>query len=75
MTLKVQRREKGSKTNSSVPCPKVLELYNSSMGGVDLMHLCTAACRLNRKSSVRFYLHIFFDLMVITCVSITSFIA
>ena len=35
--LSVQRREKGSKTKSSVPCPKVVKLYNSGMGGVDLM--------------------------------------
>ena len=32
-----ERREKGSMTKSSVPCPKVVKLYNSDMGGVDLM--------------------------------------
>ena len=31
--LLVQRRVKGSKTKSSVPCPKVVKLYNSGMGG------------------------------------------
>ena len=36
-TLSAQRREKGSKTKSSVPYPKVVKLYNSGMGGVDLM--------------------------------------
>ena len=35
--LSVQKREKGSKTNCSVPCPEVLKLYNTGMGGVDLM--------------------------------------
>ena len=40
--LSVQRRKNGSKTKSSVPCPKVVKLYNSGMGGVDLMDLCTA---------------------------------
>ena len=52
----VQLREKGSKTKSSVPCPKVVKLYNSVMGGVDLMNQRTAKYRLDQKSSVRFYL-------------------
>ena len=34
--LSVQRREMGSKTKSTLPCPKVDKLYNSGMGGVDL---------------------------------------
>ena len=37
MTLSIQRREKGSKTKSSGPCPNTVKLYNSGMGGVDLM--------------------------------------
>ena len=67
--LSVQRSEKGSKTKSFVTCPKVVKLYNSSIGGVDLIDQRTAAYRLDRKSSVRFYLHIFFDLMDIACVN------
>ena len=39
------------------------------MGGVDLMDQRTATYRLHRKSSVGFYLHIFFDLMDIACVN------
>ena len=62
--LSFQRREKGSKTNSSAPSVKPVKLYKSSMGGVDLMD--HAAYRLDRKSSVRFYL---FDLMDIACVN------
>ena len=46
--LSVQRRENGSKTKSSVPCPKVVKLYNSGMGGVDLMDQRNAAYRLDR---------------------------
>ena len=49
----VQRREKGSKTKSFVPCPQVVKLYHSGMGGVDLMDQRTAAYRLDRKSSSR----------------------
>ena len=67
--LSVQRREKGSKNKSSVPCPKFVKLYNSSMGGVDVMDQRIATYRLDRKSSVRFYLRIFFDLMDILCVN------
>ena len=65
--LSVQRRDKGSKTKSSVPCPKFVKLYNSSMSGVDLMDQRTVEYRLDGKSSVRFYLHIFFDLIDIAC--------
>ena len=57
--LSVQRREKGSKTKSLIPCPKVVKLYNSDMGGVNLMDQRTAAYCLDRKSSVRYYLRIF----------------
>ena len=67
--LSVQRREKGSKTKSSVPCPKVVKIYNSGMGGVDLMDQRTAAYRLDRKSSVKSYLCILFDLMDIAFVN------
>ena len=67
--LSVQRREKGSKTKSSVPCPKAVKLYNSGIGGVDVMDQRIATYHLDRKSSVRFYLRIFFDLMDILCVN------
>ena len=64
--LSVQR-EKGLKSNSSVPCPKVVKLYNSDLGVVDLMEQRTAAYCLEQMSSVRFYLRVFFDLMDIAC--------
>ena len=67
--LSVQRREKGSNTKSSVPCTKFVNIYNSGMDGVDLMDQRTAAYCLDRKSFVRFYLRIFFDLMDIACVN------
>ena len=39
------------------------------MGGVDIMDQGSATYRLNWKSSVRFYLRIFFDLMDVACVN------
>ena len=67
--LSVQRTEKGSKTKSLVPCPKIVKLYDSGMGGVDLINRRTAAYRLDQTSSVIFYLRIFFHLMHIACVN------
>ena len=48
-------------------CPDVIKMYNQGMGGVDLIDQRTAAYHLDRKSRVRFYLRIFFDLMDIAC--------
>ena len=45
--LSVQRRKNGLNTKSSVPCPKFVKLYNSSMHEVDLMDQRTAAYRLD----------------------------
>lgn len=59
----VQRRMKGSSSKVSVSCPDVIKRYNKGMGGVDLFDQRTAAYHLDRKSSIRFYLRIFFDLM------------
>ena len=58
--LSVQRREKDSKTKVFGSLP---------YSGVDIMDQRTAAYRLDRKSYVRFYLRIFFDLMDIACVN------
>ena len=67
--LSVQRKEKGSNTKYSVRCHKVVKLYNSDMCGswADLMEHHNAAYLLDRKSSVRFCLRIFLDLMDIEC--------
>ena len=45
--LSVQRRENGLNTKSSVPFPKFVKLYNSSMHEVDLMDQRTATYRLD----------------------------
>ena len=65
--LSVQTKEKGSKTRSLVPRPMVIKVYNSDIGGVNLMDQHTAAYYLDRNSSVKFCLCIFFDLMDIAC--------
>ena len=56
-------------TKSAIPCPTVVKLCNNGMGGIDLMDQQTAAYQLDRKSSVRFCLRIFFDLLDIACVN------
>ena len=59
----VQRRIKGSAAKIYLSCPDVINLYKKDMGGVDLVYQRTATYYLDRKSSTRFYLRIFFDLM------------
>ena len=66
-TSTVQRRAKGSATKETINCPNIIKLYNTGMGGVDLLDQRVAAYRLDRKSKFRFYLRIFFDLMDIAC--------
>ena len=63
----VQRRVKGSTAKVSVSCPDVIKLYNKGIDGVDLVDQRTAAYHLDRKSSIRFYLRIFYDLINIAC--------
>lgn len=72
-TSTVPRRQKGSTTKLQVTCPDVIKMYNKGMGGVDLIDQRSAAYHLDRKSSIRFYLRIFFDLMDVACAN--SFIA
>ena len=56
----VQRRMKGSARKFPVLCPDAIKMYNQGMG--DLFDQKTAAYHLDRKSSIRFYLHIFFSI-------------
>lgn len=65
----VLRRMKGSATKTAVPCPNIVKLYNKGMGGVDLMDQKAAAYRLDRRSKVRFYLRLFFDLLDVALVN------
>ena len=72
--LSVQMRKKGSKIKFWVPCPKVVKLYNSGIGEVDLLDQLNSPYCLEQNSSVSFYLRIFFDLMHIAFVDSYSFI-
>ena len=46
----------------SILIPDIIKMYNQGMCGVDLVDQRTAAYHLDRKSWIRFYLCIFFDL-------------
>ena len=59
----VQRRLKGSASKIAVNCPNAIKMYNSKMGGVDLMDQLKSAYQLDRRSKTRFYLRLFFDLI------------
>ena len=63
----VQRPVKGLASKVSVSCLNAIKFYNKYMGGVDLVDQITAAYHLDRRSSIRFYLRIFFYLMDVAC--------
>ena len=65
----VQRRLKVSSSKIPVNCPNAIKLYNSKMGGVDLMDQLKSAYQLDRRSKFRFYLRLFFDLFNVALVS------
>ena len=69
----VQRRVKRSAAKVSVSCLDMIKFYNKRIGKVDLVDQRTAAYYLDGKSSIRFYLRIFFDLVDVACVN--SYIA
>ena len=60
---------KGSATKLPVPCPDVIKMYNQGMGGIDLVDQRTVTYHVDRKSSITFYLRIFFYLMEVVCVN------
>ena len=66
-TFTVPRRQKGSASKIQVPCPDVTKMYNKGIGGVDLIDQRAAAYHLDRKSTIRFYLRIFINLVDEVC--------
>lgn len=61
LTSTVKRRDGSEKIN--IVCPQVVSLYNQYMGGVDLMDQKKVCYELDRKSTIKYYLRLFFDLM------------
>ena len=52
-----------------VSCLEIIKDYNSAMGGVDLLYQKTGAYKSDRKSSGgRYYLALFFDLIVLSII-------
>ena len=49
------------------PCPDVVKIYNKGIGDIELTDQRDAAYHLDRKSTIRFYLCIFFDLINVAC--------
>ena len=63
----VPRRQEGSELKIQINCPGFIKIYSKEMGGVGLIDQRVAAHVLDPKSTIRFYLHIFFALMDVAC--------
>lgn len=59
----VKRRKVGQAEKIDVKCPQIVKTYNKFMGGVDLMDQNKACYEVDRKSKIKYYLRLFFDLM------------
>ena len=69
-TSTVQTQMKGSATKVTVPFPDFLKMYIKGMSGINYVNHRKVAYHLDRKSSIRFYLRIFFDLLDVACVDV-----
>lgn len=58
----VKRRKAGSAEKIDVSCPLTVIKYNKNMGGVDLMDQRKVCYELDRRSTIKYYLRLFFDL-------------
>lgn len=64
-TSEVSRRQKTAEgfQRIKISQPEMIKTYNMNMSGVDLMGQKKVTYEIDRKSKVKFYLRIFFDLM------------
>lgn len=65
-TTQVKRRQVGSAEKIDVKCPSIVSHYNKSMGGVDLMDQRKVCYKIDRRSKIKYYLRLFFDLFDIS---------
>lgn len=65
-SVTVSRRQQKSAERIQIPCPEIIVAYNKFMGGVDLMDQKKTAYEVDRKSKIKYYLRIFFDLIDIS---------
>ena len=66
-TYTVPHWQKRLTSKMKVPCPDVIKMYYKGMGGVDVIDQGPPAFHLDQKSTHRFYLHVFFNLMDAAC--------
>ena len=64
----MQRRLKGSSSKIPVHCPNGIKLYNSKMGGIDLMDQLKSAYQLDRRLKFGFCFRFFFYLFDVALV-------
>lgn len=62
-TQKVKRKQVGSSQSLEIKCPVIVHKYNQNMGGVDLMDQKKVTYEVDRKSKIKYYLRLFFDLL------------
>lgn len=62
----VKRRKAGSADKIDVICPRIVSHYNKNMGGVDLMDQRKVCYEIDRRSKIKYYLRLFFDLLDIS---------
>lgn len=67
--IKVSRRKAGTSERIQIDCPVVVKKYNSHMGGVDLMDQKKSYHEVDRRSKIKYYLRIFFDLFDLSLIN------
>ena len=63
----LQRRSKGSSPKIPANCPNGIKLYNTKIGGVDLMDQLKSKYQFDQRLKFWFYLCLFFDVWCCSC--------
>lgn len=64
----VERFDKANKTRVKISCPRIIQVYNAHMGGVDLMDSFIGRYRIEMRSR-KWYLRIFYHLLDMTVIN------